>query len=112
MNSRGAELQSDSQSIDHEERSRWGKRHASGTTIVYASEVVRAVLDRACLVAPTNATVLLLGETGVGKEGLAEAIHEASPRRSRPMIRVNCGALPSTLVERELFGHERGAFTD
>jgi transcriptional regulator with GAF, ATPase, and Fis domain len=55
--------------------------------------------------------VLLLGETGVGKEVFAEAIHDASPRRGRPMIRVNCAAFPPTLIERELFGHERGAFT-
>jgi transcriptional regulator with GAF, ATPase, and Fis domain len=73
---------------------------------------MRTALEHVDLVAPTNATVLLLGETGVGKEVLAEAIHRASPRRDRPMIRVNCGAIPATLIEAELFGHERGAFTD
>ena len=56
-------------------------------------------------------TVLLLGETGVGKEVLAQTIHELSPRRHRPMIRVSCAAIPSTLIESELFGHERGAYT-
>jgi transcriptional regulator with GAF, ATPase, and Fis domain len=80
--------------------------------IVYRSEAIRAVLDEVRLVAPTSATVLLLGETGVGKELFAEAIHESSPRHRRSMVRVNCGAMPSSLIERELFGHERGAFTD
>ena len=86
---------------------------ASRTTeVVFQSHAMRTALEHAELVAPTNATVLLLGETGVGKEVLAEAIHRASPRRNRPMIRVNCGAIPATLIEAELFGHERGAFTD
>jgi formate hydrogenlyase transcriptional activator len=62
-------------------------------------------------VAPTNATVLLLGETGVGKQLFAQAIHDASSRRGLPMINVNCAAIPTTLIESELFGHERGAFT-
>jgi formate hydrogenlyase transcriptional activator len=81
-------------------------------SVVCRSEAMRSVLAEAHVVAPTNATVLLLGETGVGKEVLAQAIHEASPRRPRPMIRVSCGAIPATLIESELFGHERGAFTD
>jgi formate hydrogenlyase transcriptional activator len=80
--------------------------------IVYRSEAIRSVIEQARLVASTSATVLLLGETGVGKEIFAEAIHEASPRGRRPMIRVNCAAMPAALIERELFGHERGAFTD
>jgi transcriptional regulator with GAF, ATPase, and Fis domain len=63
-------------------------------------------------VAPTDSTVLLLGETGTGKERFAMRIHELSARRARPMVRVNCGAIPSTLIESELFGRERGAFTD
>jgi formate hydrogenlyase transcriptional activator len=79
--------------------------------IVYKSEAIRSVLTQVHQVAPTSTTVLLLGETGVGKELFAQAIHNASPRRHRPMIRVSCAALPATLIESELFGHERGAFT-
>ena len=63
-------------------------------------------------VAPTPATVLLLGETGAGKEVVAQRIHELSPRRLRPMVRVSCAAIPSALIESELFGRERGAYTD
>jgi len=85
--------------------------HTAGT-VVYRSEAMGRVLADAQLVASTSATVLLLGETGVGKDVIAQAIHDASGRARRPMVRVNCAAMPATLVERELFGHERGAFTD
>ena len=80
--------------------------------IVADSPAMADVLAQIKQVAPTPATVLLLGETGVGKEVLAEAIHEMSPRRERQMVRVNCAAMPSALIESALFGHERGAFTD
>jgi formate hydrogenlyase transcriptional activator len=80
--------------------------------IVAESAAVRNVLAQVERVAPTSATVLLLGETGTGKEVFAQAIHEASARRGRQMVRVNCAALPSTLMESELFGRERGAYTD
>ena len=69
------------------------------------------VLDEIAQVAPTKATVLLLGETGTGKEVLADAIHDLSQRRERPLVKVNCAALPNALIEAELFGREKGAYT-
>jgi len=79
--------------------------------IVSDSAAVKQVLAQIEQVAPTPATVLLLGETGTGKEVLAQAIHDLSPRHHRPMIRVSCAAIPSALIESELFGRERGAYT-
>jgi formate hydrogenlyase transcriptional activator len=80
-------------------------------TIVGQSSAVRKVLEQVQQVAATDSTVLLLGETGTGKELLATYLHELSARRGRAMVRVNCGAIPTTLIESELFGRERGAFT-
>ena len=79
--------------------------------IVHRSSVMQRVILRARRVAPRSVPVLLEGETGTGKELMARAIHQASPRRGRPFVAVNCGALPPELVESELFGHEKGAFT-
>src|SRR5246500_2846366 len=79
--------------------------------IVGKSAALRKVLDQVAIVAPTSSTVLLHGETGHGKELLARAIHNLSPRRERTFVRLNCAAIPSGLVESELFGHEKGAFT-
>ena len=72
---------------------------------------MRAVLDAIGTVAPTGSTVLVLGETGTGKEVVAQAIHEASPRANKPFVVIDCGAIPPALAESTLFGHERGAFT-
>jgi PAS domain S-box-containing protein len=79
--------------------------------IIGGSDVLRYVLSRVQQVAPTSSTVLLQGETGVGKELVAHAIHNLSPRRARPLVKLNCAALPPSLVESELFGHEKGSFT-
>jgi PAS domain S-box-containing protein len=79
--------------------------------IVGKSDALKYVLTRVEQVAKTDATVLLQGETGVGKELIARAIHEKSSRSNGPLVKVNCAALPDTLVESELFGHEKGAFT-
>ncbi len=79
--------------------------------IVGKSAAIRKVLDQVAIVAPTSSTVLLHGETGTGKELVARAIHNLSPRRERTFVRLNCAAIPSGLVESELFGHEKGAFT-
>ena len=80
--------------------------------IIGQSSAIKVALDRLDQVAPHDVTVLLCGETGTGKELFARAVHERSRRRDGPFIRVNCAALPPTLIESELFGHERGAFTD
>jgi DNA-binding NtrC family response regulator len=79
--------------------------------LIGPSPALERVREQIAQVAPTDSTVLVLGETGTGKELVARAIHEKSPRRERPLVKINCAALPRELVESELFGHERGAFT-
>jgi len=79
--------------------------------IVGQSAALRHILDLVETVAPSDSTVLLLGETGTGKELIARAIHQLGRRRHRPLVKLNCAAIPSGLLESELFGHERGAFT-
>ena len=79
--------------------------------IIGSSSAMRELIETLTLVAPSEATVLIQGESGTGKELVASAIHHNSPRKDRPFIKVNCAALPETLLENELFGHEKGAFT-
>ncbi len=86
-------------------------RKTLGDTIVGADSGLRAVMERVELVARSDVPVLIFGETGTGKELLARAIHNRSPRAAGPVHRVNCGAIPPELVDSQLFGHERGAFT-
>src|SRR2546428_506028 len=86
-------------------------RTQSGETIVGADAGLRSVLERVELVARSDVPILILGETGAGKEVVARAIHARSPRSAGPFVRVNCGAIPSELIDSQLFGHERGSFT-
>jgi len=90
-------------------KSKTSSHEANG--MIGASSVMKALYNRIHKVAPTRATVLVHGETGTGKELVAKALHAESPRASQPMISVNCAAIPDTLIESELFGHEKGAFT-
>lgn len=85
--------------------------HKDAGQIISDSAAMQEVLNHVQQVAPTMASVLIIGETGTGKELLATAIHQASPRKDRAMIRVNCAAIPSALLESELFGREKGAYT-
>jgi len=86
-------------------------RRLSGDEIIGGDFGLKRVMELLRQVAPLNSPVLLLGETGVGKDLIAVAIHYLSPRKDGPFIRVNCGAIPETLIDSELFGHEKGAFT-
>lgn len=79
--------------------------------IIGKSHLLLNVFDQVMQVAPMDTSVLILGESGTGKESIADAIHHLSPRKSKPFIKINCATLPSTLIESELFGHEKGSFT-
>ncbi|HEX3083261.1 MAG TPA: sigma-54 dependent transcriptional regulator [Pyrinomonadaceae bacterium] len=91
-------------------REEWSKRYGFPRIIGESDSIKRAVAETQ-RVAQTDATVLLLGESGTGKELFARAVHHLSPRRDKPFVAINCAAIPETLIENELFGHERGAFT-
>src|SRR5262249_5603549 len=100
--------------IDQENRAQSGKNIKDDSLfkgIIGSSPTLEFVLADVQRVAPTDSTVLVLGETGTGKELIARAIHDLSPRRGRPFVKVNCVAIPLELLESELFGHEKGAFT-
>jgi transcriptional regulator with PAS, ATPase and Fis domain len=87
------------------------KKIQEQVNIIGDSEKIREVIELVMSVAPTNISILLTGESGVGKEVVAKAVHVLSPRKNKQMISVNCGAIPEGLLESELFGHEKGAFT-
>lgn len=91
-------------------REEWSRRYGFPRIIGESDQIKRAVAETQ-RVAATDATVLLLGESGTGKELFARAVHHLSPRRDEPFVALNCAAIPETLIESELFGHERGAFT-
>jgi DNA-binding NtrC family response regulator len=91
-------------------REEWSKRYGF-PRIIGESEAIKRTVSETQRVAQTEATVLLLGESGTGKELFARAVHHLSDRRNKPFVAVNCAAIPETLIENELFGHERGAFT-
>jgi DNA-binding NtrC family response regulator len=91
-------------------REEWSRRYGF-PRIIGEADVVKRTGAETQRVAQTEATVLLLGESGTGKELFARAVHHLSPRRDKPFVAINCAAIPETLIENELFGHERGAFT-
>src|ERR1700751_4630453 len=87
------------------------KKEHNFEEIVGKSRVLAEVIEKVKLVASTDSSILILGETGTGKELVARAVHSNSERRNRSLVKVNCAALPTGLIEAELFGHEKGAFT-
>lgn len=95
----------------------WGNQpvqktqESNGKAIIFQSEIMGSLMKMIDRVAPSNANILVLGESGTGKELLARAAHERSNRRNKPFVAINCGALRETLLESELFGHEKGSFT-
>src|SRR5208283_4634958 len=97
-----------SEGIDYSERN---QAERAFEQIVGNSPALEPVLEHVALVAPTDSTFLIQGETGTGKELIAHAVHNASPRCGRALIKLNCAAIPLDLLESELFGHEKGAFT-
>ena len=87
------------------------QKSSENKTIVYQSEIMGTLMKMIDRVAPSGANILVLGESGTGKELVARHIHEKSNRKNKPFVAINCGALRETLLESELFGHEKGSFT-
>ena len=109
---RAVEKAAEKQYLSRENRDLRQQLSQSGSRrIIYASTEMRNITRMVEQVAPSTATILITGESGTGKEVIADAIHAASPRRQKPLIKVSCAALPDTLLESELFGYEKGAFT-
>jgi two-component system, NtrC family, response regulator HydG len=109
---RAVEKAAEKQYLSRENRDlRQQLNQSGGRRVIYASTEMRNIVRMVEQVAPSTATVLITGESGTGKEVIADAIHAASPRRLKPLIKVSCAALPDTLLESELFGYEKGAFT-
>ncbi len=105
------EIQRLNDTLTEENQFLYKESRSSANDVVGASFGLAGVMDMVHRVAPLDTTVLLLGETGVGKEVIADVIHDSSPRRDGPLVKVNCGAIPESLIDSELFGHEKGAFT-
>jgi len=109
---RGVEKASEKQYLSRENHDLRQQLNQTGARrVIYAGTEMRNIVRMVEQVAPSTATVLITGESGTGKEVIADAIHTASPRRLKPLIKVSCAALPDTLLESELFGYEKGAFT-
>jgi two-component system response regulator HydG len=108
---RAVEKAAEKQYLSRENRELRKQLHNGARRVIYASSDMRNIVRMVEQVAPSTATVLITGESGTGKEVIADAIHGASPRRLKPLIKVSCAALPDTLLESELFGYEKGAFT-
>ncbi|MDR1972182.1 MAG: sigma 54-interacting transcriptional regulator [Treponema sp.] len=106
------DLKAENVRLQEQLRTELRTRYGSSTYVIGNSKIMRSLYQQIEQVSGTNATVLLLGESGVGKERIAQAIHYGSPRSERPFIKLNCAAIPETLIESALFGHEKGAFTD
>src|SRR5262245_21937639 len=103
---RGQSLEQENVALRQQLQTKFGLEN-----IIGESPPMKEVFEIVQQVAPSQATILILGETGTGKELIAKAIHQLSPRRNQPLVTVHCAALPPTLLESELFGHEKGAFT-
>jgi Nif-specific regulatory protein len=106
------DLKAENTRLQEQLRTELRTRYGNSTYVVGNSKIMRSLYQQIEQVSGTSATVLLLGESGVGKERIAQAIHYGSPRADKPFVKLNCAAIPESLIESTLFGHEKGAFTD